>query len=226
MHKNVAMFDLDHTLLPLDTDQAWGRFIAEFGWVDNGAYTGQIDEYYRHFVAEKSDIYAYLAISLAPFTRYPRTQLQRWHARFMDEVIRPAIRPRARALVDWHRENGDLCGILTATNVFVARPIAAEFGIDHLLGLELETKDGTPDGEFTGRSTGLPCFREGKIVRMAMWLDSLGYAPSDFERIYFYGDSINDVPLLDFVTHPVATNPDSQLSHIAGMRGWPVMSLY
>ncbi|EPZ90199.1 phosphoserine phosphatase [Burkholderia cenocepacia] len=115
---------------------------------------------------------------------------------------------------------------MTATNVFVTRPIAAEFGIEHLLGIELDTDDGTPAGRFTGRSIGVPSFREGKIVRTAAWLASLGYAASDFERTYFYSDSINDVPLLDYVTHPVATNPDAKLSGVAGTRGWPVMKLF
>ncbi|ONQ62000.1 HAD family hydrolase, partial [Burkholderia cenocepacia] len=164
MHKNLALFDLDHTLLPLDSDQAWSRFITRVGQEDD-AHTALIDEHYGHYAAGTLDMDAYLAVTLAPLTRYPREQLERWHAQFMDEVIRPAITPQARALVDRHRENGDLCCIVTATNVFVTRPIAAEFGIEHLLGIELDTDDGTPAGRFTGRSIGVPSFREGKIVR-------------------------------------------------------------
>ncbi|HDR9487542.1 TPA: HAD family hydrolase [Burkholderia aenigmatica] len=226
MYKNLALFDLDHTLLPLDSDQAWSRFITRVGWREDDAHVALIDEHYGHYAAGTLDMDAYLAVTLAPLTRYPRKVLERWHVRFMDEVIRPAITPQARELVDRHRENGDLCCIVTATNVFVTRPIAAEFGIEHLLGIELDTDDGTPGGAFTGRSTGVPSFREGKIVRTTEWLESLGYAPSDFERTYFYSDSINDVPLLDYVTHPVATNPDAKLLQVAGTRGWPVMKLF
>ena len=226
MHRNLALFDLDHTLLPLDSDQAWGRFITRVGSLEDDTHAALIDEHYGRYAAGTLDMDAYLAVTLAPLTRYPRAQLERWHAQFMDEVIRPAITPQARALVDRHRESGDLCCIVTATNVFVTGPIAAEFGIEHLLGIELDTDDGTPVGRFTGRSTGVPSFREGKVVRTNAWLDSLGYAPSDFERTYFYSDSINDVPLLDYVTHPVATNPDARLSHVAGTRGWPVMKLF
>ncbi|MGS0896749.1 HAD family hydrolase [Burkholderia stagnalis] len=226
MHKQLALFDLDHTLLPLDSDQAWGRFIARVGWREPAEHAALIDEHYGHYAAGTLDMDAYLEVTLAPLTRYPRAQLESWRARFMDEVIRPAIRPQARALVDRHRKNGDLCCIVTATNVFVTGPIAAEFGVEHLLGIELATDDGTPGGQFTGRSTGVPSFREGKIVRTTAWLESLGYTPADFERTYFYSDSINDVPLLDYVTHPVATNPDNQLSHVAGRRGWPVMNLF
>lgn len=144
----------------------------------------------------------------------------------MDKVIRPAITRQARALVERHRESGDLCCIVTATNVFATEPIAAEFGIEHLLGIDLDIDDGTPSGRATGRSTGVPSFREGKAVRTNAWLDSLGYAPSDVERTCFYSDSINDAPLFDFVTDPVATHPDARLSHVAGTRGWPVMKLF
>ena len=135
MHKNLALFDLDHTLLPLDSDQAWSRFITRVGWREDDAHVALIDEHYAHYAAGTLDMDAYLAVTLAPLTRYPRKVLERWHAQFMDEVIRPAITSQARELVDRHRENGDLCCIVTATNVFVTRPIAAEFGIEHLLGI-------------------------------------------------------------------------------------------
>ena len=140
---------------------------------EDDAHVALIDEHYAHYAAGTLDMDAYLAVTLAPLTRYPRKVLERWHAQFMDEVIRPAITSQARELVDRHRENGDLCCIVTATNVFVTRPIAAEFGIEHLLGIELDTDDGTPGGAFTGRSTGVPSFREGKIVRTTAWLASL-----------------------------------------------------
>jgi len=141
-------------------------------------------------------------------------------------VIEPAIRPGALALLKRHLGAGDLCCIVTATNEFVTAPIAKAFGVEHLLAIGLETEGGDPLGRYTGRSAGVVTFREGKIVRTEQWLASMGLTLGDFHASYFYSDSINDVPLLERVTHPVATNPDARLRAIAQERDWPIIELF
>ncbi|WP_341313373.1 HAD family hydrolase [Paraburkholderia sp. IMGN_8] len=226
MSRNLALFDLDHTLLPLDSDQAWAHFIAGLGIEGATRHAEEIDGYYQQYVAGTLDMAAYLNYTLAPLARHSREQLDAWHAQFMQDVITPAILPAARELVQRHVEAGDLCCIVTATNVFITTPIGKALGFEHLLGIELGTEGDDPLARYTGTAVGVPTFREGKITRTENWLASLGHRLQDFPQSYFYSDSINDIPLMECVTHPVATNPDARLRAIATERGWPVIELF
>lgn len=219
---NLALFDLDHTLLPLDSDYEWGRFLARVGAVDPDHQERENDRFYRDYQAGTLDIGAFLAFQLAPLGAHPPQQLHRWHEQYMTEVIEPALRPAAHALVEEHRRRGDLCAIITATNEFVTGPIARRFGVEHLIATLVE-RDGD---RYTGRSVGIPSFREGKIARLDAWLAGRGAALADFPRSTFYSDSANDVALLERVTHPVATNPDPRLAEVARERGWPTLKLF
>lgn len=222
----LALFDLDHTLLPTDSDHEWGRFLVRLGVVDGEHYTRMNERFYADYKAGTLDIDAFLRFALAPLAAHQRAQLDAWHAQFMAEVIRPAIKPAALALVAKHQAAGDLCCIVTATNSFVTRPIAHAFGIDALIGTDPATVDGAPDSRFSGAVAGTPSFREGKIVRTEAWLAALGRTIGDFERSWFYSDSANDIPLLERVTDPVATNPDDRLRAHAQQRGWPILELF
>ncbi len=218
----LALFDLDHTLLPIDSDYEWARFLIRLGVVDGEEYERRNDLFFDQYHAGTLDIHEFLAFQLAPLAAHPRSQLEAWRRRFMDEVIAPAIRPEARALVDGHRERGDLCAIVTATNEFVTAPIARAFGVEHLIATGVEEND----GHYTGRPRGTPSFREGKVRRTDEWLASFGHHGKGFAGSFFYSDWVNDVPLLERVTDRVATNPDPQLAALADERGWPVIRLF
>lgn len=218
----LALFDLDNTLLPLDSDAEWARFLVRVGAVDGEHHQRENDRFYREYLAGTLDIQEFLRFQLAPLAHHPRRQLDAWHRQFMQEVIEPALRPAARELVDRHRDAGALLALVTATNSFVTAPIARAFGFDHLIATTIEEVD----GEFTGRPFGTPSYREGKILRTEQWLESLGKSFGDFAQTWFYSDSLNDIPLLSRVTHPVATNPDDTLRAHARERGWPVIELF
>ena len=218
---NLALFDLDNTLLAGDSDYEWGQFLVDHGVLDGDEYEAQNREYYAQYVAGTLDIHEFLGFALRPLARHEPGDLARWHADFMRTRIVPMISAPARALVAAHRDAGDLCAIVTATNSFVTRPIAAEFRIAHLIATEPESVD----GRFTGRVAGTPCFREGKIDRVADWLAGLGLALKNFASSTFYSDSHNDLPLLERVTRPVVVDPDPQLEAEAVRRGWQRMSL-
>ncbi len=219
---HLALFDLDHTLLPIDSDYEWARFLVRRGVLDGDHYERENDRFYRAYQDGSLDIFEFLQFQLAPLAAHPRATLDAWHAEYMREVIEPQITAKARDLVDQHRQRGDLLALVTATNSFVTAPIARAFGIDHLVATGIEERD----GQFTGKPHGTPSFREGKIARTREWLASLGHELGSFERSWFYSDSRNDVPLLEQVTHPVATNPDPKLHAIAQERGWPVIQLF
>ena len=220
---NLTLFDLDNTLLPIDSDYEWGQFLCRVGAVEREAFTARNDAFYQQYVAGTLDPVAYLEFAFGTLKRFPRTQLDLWHQQFMQDVIQPAIHNNARDLVESHRQQGDLMVIITATNRFVTGPIAQAFGVEHLIAAEPELG---PDGEITGRLIGNPPFGAGKVTNLQQWLGSLGKTLSDFERSTFYSDSQNDIPLLSAVTHPVATNPNAALARHAEHYGWPMMQLF
>ncbi len=219
----LVLFDLDNTLLSGDSDFEWGLFLAAQGVHDRAAYEAQNLAFYEDYKAGTLDIQRFLQFQLGPLGRHRRAELDRWHARFMQERITPLISDRARALVREEQASADLTAIVTATNRFVTGPIAAAFGIAHLVATEPEVG---PDGEFTGKAQGQPCFRDGKIACVDAWLATLGQRWSDFDTTVFYSDSLNDLPLLRRVTHPVAVNPDDTLRAHARAANWPILQLH
>ncbi|MDU0810646.1 MAG: HAD family hydrolase [Burkholderia sp.] len=223
---NLALFDLDHTLIPIDSDHEWGRFMMKLGIVDSESFTRENNLFFNAYKAGKLDIRAYLASMLSPLAKYSRAQLSEWHAQYMQEIIQPEIMPVALNLVRSHINNGDLCCVVTATNEFITRPIALAFGISALIACEVETVDGHPDSLLTGRSIGVPSYREGKVKRTEAWLSTLGKRFDDFKHSYFYSDSHNDIPLLERVTDPVVTNSDDVLRAYAQKRGWKILDLF
>jgi len=219
---NLALFDLDNTLLACDSDYEWGQFLVDRGVLEREAYEAQNAAFYEQYKAGTLDIHEFLGFALRPLADNTPENLARWHAQFMADRIRPAMGAKARALVRGHLEAGDLCAVVTATNSFVTAPIAREFGVPHLVATEPE-RDAS--GRFTGRVAGVPCFRDGKIRRVDDWLAAQGRSLGDFPQASFYSDSRNDLPLLERVTRPVAVDPDPTLAAEAARRGWPVISL-
>ena len=217
----LALFDLDNTLLNGDSDFEWSQFLIRIGVLDHELFEAKNLAFYEHYKAGTLDIQEFLDFQLKPLSRHARKTLDEWHSQFMREQALGMITQSARDLVDRHRKAGDVCVIITATNSFVTAPIAREFGIEHLIATEPEHNG----GEFTGRVAGVPCFREGKIIRLQNWLEQHGWGLDSFAVATFYSDSLNDLPLLSKVKNPVAVNPDETLRAHAEKLGWPVMSL-
>ena len=218
---NLALFDLDNTLLAGDSDFEWAQFLIEQRVLDREVYEARNIEFYEQYRAGTLDIHEFLDFQLKPLSRHPRSQLDAWHSEFMETRILPLITPSARELVNQHMLGGDLCVIITATNSFVTAPIARALGVGHLIATEPEQRD----GEFTGQVSGPPCFREGKITRLESWLDDHNLTWLSFLESWFYSDSLNDLPLLAKVTHPIAVDPDATLKAHAEKNKWPIISL-
>ena len=217
----LALFDLDNTLLSGDSDFEWAQFLISRGVLDRELYEARNATFFEQYKAGTLDIHAFLDFQLAPLSRHSRSELDTWHGEFLATRIRPLISTTARDLVAKHAANGDLLAIVTATNSFVTGPIAHEFNVPHLIA----TIPAQENGRFTGRPRGTPSFREGKIVRVDAWLESLGLWLGGFEQSWFYSDSHNDLPLLERVTNPVAVDADATLAEAAARRGWPQISL-
>jgi HAD superfamily hydrolase (TIGR01490 family) len=215
----LALFDLDNTLLAGDSDFEWAQFLIEQGVLDREVYETRNQTFYDQYKAGTLDIYEFLDFQLKPLSRHSRAQLDAWHAEFMARKIIPMVAAGTPALLQRHRD--DVCVIVTATNSFVTAPIAAHLGVPHLIATEPEQLD----GEFTGRPFGLPSFKEGKVRRLHEWLAERGQSWDDVTDSWFYSDSLNDLPLLEMVQHPVAVDPDPTLRACAKARGWTVSSL-
>ena len=218
----LALFDLDHTLLPIDSDYSWGQYTLDIGWCDPGHFKARNDEFFAQYQAGVLDVHAYVRFATEAIRLRGQAAAEAAREDFLREVIRPAIRPEALALVQAHRAAGDRLVLVTATNEFVTRPIADLFGIDDLVATRL-ARDGA--GWLTGEIEGVPTMREGKVTRMGQWLSERGLDWAQVEAT-FYSDSPNDLPLLERVQQPVATNPDPRLRQVALARGWRILDLF
>jgi HAD superfamily hydrolase (TIGR01490 family) len=218
---NLALFDLDNTLLISDSDFEWAQFLIEQRVLDREVYEARNLEFYEQYKNGTLDIHQFLDFQLKPLSRHSRIQLDVWHNEFMAKRILPLIAPGAHELINKHMLEGDLCVIITATNRFVTAPIAQALGINNLIATEPEQKN----GEFTGQVSGAPCFREGKITRLENWLDERNLTWLSFLESWFYSDSLNDMPLLNKVSRPVAVDPDTTLKSYAEKNNWPIISL-
>lgn len=214
----LAIFDLDNTLIAGDSDHSWGEFLVQKKLVDAEVYRDANDRFYQDYKAGTLDIQEYLRFSLAPLTRHSLAELDAFHNEFMATYIEPMMLPKAQALLQQHRDQGDYLLIITATNGFVTRPIAKRLGVDDILATDPEIVD----GKYTGLSTGIPCFQAGKVVRLKEWLRERNW---NLEDAYFYSDSINDLPLLEQVPNPVVVDGDDRLLAVAQERGWQAISL-
>jgi HAD superfamily hydrolase (TIGR01490 family) len=224
--KRLALFDLDKTLIPLDSDHAWGEFTTAIGWTDRAIFKARNDTFYAQYVAGTLDIHEYAAFAIDAVRQQGAIKSIAAHADFMRDFIEKFITTQARKLVTDHQAAGDTVIIVTATNEFVTRPIAKAFGVDELIAVELERDDGPGGtGWYTGRIAGVPSFREGKVVRVEQWLQSHGLEWGQVHTT-FYSDSMNDLPLLERANVPVATNPDDRLRALAQSRGWRILDLF
>ena len=218
---NLALFDLDNTLLSGDSDFEWAQFLIEQGALDRELFEAKNLAFYEQYKAGTLDIHEFLDFQLKPLSRHTRNVLDGWRDNFMQSKVRGMVTVAAQDLVAKHRATGDVCVIITATNSFITSPIAQEFGIEHLIATEPEERD----GEFTGCVVGVPCFREGKVARLESWLAQQGWGWESFSDSYFYSDSLNDLPLLKKVRRPVAVDPDETLRSYAEQHGWPILAL-
>ncbi|MGO1426760.1 MAG: HAD family hydrolase [Halomonas sp.] len=215
---SLAIFDLDNTLLSIDSDHAWGEFLLEQGAVDPIAYREANERFMADYNAGTLDMAAFLEVALKPLADNSPEQLSAWHQQFMASKIEPSILPKAEELLARHRTQGDTLLIITATNRFITAPIAERLGVDNLIAVNPEVRE----GRYTGRVSGIPSYREGKVTRLNQWLEQQHIS---IDGAWFYSDSHNDLPLLEKIDHPVAVDPDDTLRSIAEERQWRIMSL-
>ncbi len=227
----LALFDLDNTLLAGDSDHAWGEFLIEQGLVDEARHRAQNDAFYEQYLQGELDIHGYVAFTLEPILSLAPAELDALRQEFVTTRVASIMLPQAVALVNSHRDAGDLCVIITATNEFITQPIAAAFGVEHLIATELEQTGEGDARRYTGAIAGTPCYQQGKITKLTAWLEERALRAAKEEPLasladsILYSDSFNDLPLLSAVTTAVAVDPDPRLAAEAQARGWEIRSL-
>ena len=215
---SLALFDLDNTLIAGDSDFEWGKWLVHKNKVDGDYYRRTNEAFFHDYEAGVLDIYAYLEFALAPLAVIEPEELLALRREFMEQIIVPMWLPEAEALLEKHRQRGDMLLIISATNRFVVEPISTRLKVTELIATEPEMIG----GRYTGKVSGTPSYKDGKVERLRDWLKG---RDETLQGSYFYSDSINDLPLLELVEHPVAVDPDAELKAQAQARGWPVMSL-
>ncbi|HSI24515.1 MAG TPA: HAD family hydrolase [Methylotenera sp.] len=221
LKQNLALFDLDNTLLAGDSDYNWSLFLISEGLLDAKTHHDRNEQFYQDYKKGSLDIVEFLKFQLQPLSQHKKSFLDELHVKYMQNVIRPMMTVKAQNLVNQHKAAGDLCVVITATNSFVTKPIATAYGIEHLIGSDPEMVN----GEYTGGVSGVPSFQAGKVTRLNQWLAERGKNLQDFETSYFYSDSHNDLPLMQLVTNPVAVDADEILTAYAQDKAWPQISL-
>lgn len=219
--KNLAIFDLDNTLINTDSDHSWPQYLMKKGLVDVEYTEAQNEKFYQDYRNGCLNIDEFLTFHLAPLKEYDMDELAKMHSEFMAEFILPHISPMQKMLVQSHQMAGDELLVISSTNEFIITPICRYFGIDNVIGTQLEIG---ADGRYTGHYIGTPSLKEGKITRLNEWLAERGETLQSYEKVYFYSDSKNDLPLLRHVNEPVAVNPDAELLAEAQQKGWPVLN--
>ncbi|MDO4997589.1 MAG: HAD family hydrolase [Neisseria sp.] len=219
--KNLAIFDLDNTLINTDSDHSWPQYLMKKGLVDVEYTQKMNDKFYQDYQQGCLNIDEFLRFHLAPLAQYSMDELAQMHAEFVADFIAPYITPMQKMLVDSHRDAGDELLVISSTNEFIIIPICHLFGIHNIIGTQLEIG---ADGKYTGNYVGTPSLKEGKITRLNQWLEARGETLESYGKVYFYSDSKNDLPLLNLVSDPVAVNPDEVLQEEARSKGWPVLN--
>ncbi len=214
----LAIFDLDNTLLAGDSDYLWGQYLVDRGIVDRTQYEEANARFYEDYKAGSLDIDAFLRFALKPLSEHSRAQLEQWRSEFVEAMIQPILLPAAREVINAHKTRGDTLMIITATNAFVTAPIAALYGIEHLIATLPEIRN----DRYTGNYLGTACFQEGKVTRLNAWLNDTG---ASLKGSWFYSDSHNDLPLLKMVESAVAVDPDETLKAHAAQENWPQITL-
>lgn len=216
----LALFDLDHTLIPFDSGMAWLRFLAAQERLPPATAEVYLERC-RGYVAGALDLRALQRALLLPLREVGRGALEGWLAEF-EASLAPTLPAASCALVAGHRDAGDRCVLVTATPRLIAARYAAAFGIQELIASEALADS---HGLLTGEIAGAPCAGAHKLAKLQDWLQLQGLALADFERSWFYSDSAGDLPLLGAVSDPVAVRPDARLRAVAQAAGWPIEML-
>lgn len=219
--KTLTVFDLDETLVSGDSSVEWRRFLQDRGIITDPDYTKKDNEMMRQYAAGTLDIYDSLVFSMSPIRGIPTAEVDALVRECVNERVLHRAFPEGQAIIQsLIAENPDDVLLISATVSFIVKPIATFFGLKHALGVDLDTTN----GDYSSTVVGTPSFQNGKVIRLKQWLAEQDKADNHYDRVVFYTDSINDLPLCEFADEVFTVNPCPKLKPIAEARGWTVLN--
>lgn len=220
---NLAIFDLDGTLVNFDCDIDWIYFLISKQIIKEEDIIPQLKIFHQDYKNGTLDYPKFIRTTFNLVSKIPLKELEELRAEWFDK-IKDKIENKAKQLVDKHTSCDNTITILaTASNAFLTKKVAQFFGIHNLIATIPERKS---CGSFTGDFIDSPSFAQGKITRINNWIISQGFHINSFKEIHCYSDSINDLPLLNFATHPNVVNGDEKLIDIAKTKNWNIINIF
>ena len=219
MKKNLAIFDLDNTILNGDSDYSWINFLIDIGYVNKDEYEKKNQYFYDKYYEGKLDYDEWAEFALSTIKGKRPEEIENLLNKFLSSVIEPMINIYALRLLHNHYHNNDVMLLASATNSVIVNPIAKRLGFENIVATEVEIVNGVYSGKFQNT----PALGEGKLQKVREWMRRNDF--SDFKNTIFYSDSINDFPLLLAVNKAVAVNPDNKLREECEKRSWEIMDL-
>ena len=219
MKRNLAIFDLDNTILNGDSDYSWINFLIEKRLVDKDEYERKNKYFYNQYYQGKLNYDEWAEFALTTIKGKKPEEIEDILSKFLNEIIEPMINIYALKLLHDHTHNNDIMLLASATNSVIVEPIAKRLGFKNIVSTEVEIIDEI----YTGKVLGIPALSEGKLIKVKEWM--LQNSIESFDNTSFYSDSINDLPLLAVVSKPVAVNPDDMLREECRKRSWEIIDL-
>lgn len=212
---SIRFWDMDHTLIENDCDVSWKTFMIRKGLAPADAMD-EADRFFELYNQARLPIEEFLGFQLAEFKGRTLAEMRALCQEHFETIVKPVIYRDAQELVRAQLAAGEHLCLLTATNRYIAEPVAAHLGFPELLASELELQDGV----FTGRPDGIYCGGAGKLNHAGDYCTRHG---TSLEHAWYYGDSATDIPALHGVGHPVAVNPAARLREEAEAHQWPIL---
>ena len=210
----IAFFDLDRTILAINSGSGWVKSEYRDGFITRWQVLRASAWLLRYHLGF-ADMEGVLREALAAYAGHPESELRARTRRFYAAAVRDQIRPGARDALEQHRTDGEKLVLLTTASNYLSEAVGETLPLDDWLCSRFEV-----DGQ--GRLTGEPvvlCYGKHKVDLATEWADREGVELADCA---FYSDSFTDLPMLEAVGRPVVVDPDPRLRRVARRRGWPI----
>jgi HAD superfamily hydrolase (TIGR01490 family) len=217
---SFAFFDLDHTLLPFDTQPLFANYVL------------RRERWRIAYLLGVAPLGLLRLCKLAPtvlvkraFLNFlwgmKRERLQNLAREFADTEVMRWVYPELRAIIEEHRAAGRMLILNTASPDFYPHEIARVLGFDHCVATKVEVEETV---KFMPRVIGENNKREEKLARMRLEIPAVaGATAKQLRASWSYSDSEADLPLLEFAGNAVLVHPNAELEELGKERGWQVI---
>lgn len=217
MSRPLVVFDLDHTLISVDSSSLWSRYLVRHGIATASNFLQSEEELMAAYARGEMDIQNYVTVIMKPLEKIPINQVDDIVVDFVDSDIMPRVYPQAWQLIQSLQQQEQKILIISASVSLLVRAIASRLAITDAIGIDVIIKD----GYYSDRINGVASYQQGKVTRLQQWLKD---NPDYSGELTFYTDSINDLPLCQHANVVFVVNPCQRLAQAANRGHWPVLA--